>query len=83
MNFMAGRFSGGQGTIPALNELTIPAVVALPADGSQIIVGVRPQHLAVREAVSSVIIDIRERLGGVASDYLDTPSETAIRFQCG
>lgn len=56
----------------------IPANVALPGDGADVVVGLRPQHLAVREGASAVTVDIRERLGGVAYDYLDTPTGERI-----
>ena len=78
MNFMNGKVTGSEVVIPALGNMAIPANVALPADGRAVIVGVRPQHLSVTAAESPVRIDIRERLGGVAYDYLDTPTGERI-----
>ena len=78
MNFLNGRVAGGQVVIPALNDVTIPANVALPSEGTDVIVGIRPQHLSVQEGASPVRIDIRERLGGVAYDYLDAPTGERI-----
>ncbi|WP_424929767.1 ABC transporter ATP-binding protein [Amaricoccus tamworthensis] len=78
MNFMKGKVKGGEVVVPALDNASIQTSVALPGDGSDIIVGIRPQHLAVREGASPVKVDIRERLGGVAYDYLNTPTGERI-----
>lgn len=78
MNFMAGKVAGGEVVVPALDNARIPANVTLPSEGTDVIVGVRPQHLAVREGASPVTVDIRERLGGVAYDYLNTPTGERI-----
>lgn len=78
MNFMTGTVTGGQVVVPALNNASIQTDVALPSDGSDVIVGLRPQHLSVSEGTSPVTIDIRERLGGVAYDYLTTPTGERI-----
>ncbi|WP_204115557.1 ABC transporter ATP-binding protein [Shimia biformata] len=78
MNFMAGKVSGGQVVVPALDNVAIPTSVALPGEGAEVIVGLRPQHLAVQEAEGPVTVDIRERLGGVAYDYLQTTTGERI-----
>ncbi|MFW8596085.1 ABC transporter ATP-binding protein [Cribrihabitans neustonicus] len=78
MNFMTGKAAGGRVVVPALDNIAIPAPVTLPGDGGGVIVGLRPQHLAVREAPSPVTVDIRESLGGVAYDYLNTPTGERI-----
>ena len=72
MNFLAGTVSGGAVAVPALDGRLIAANVPLPAEGSPVLVGVRPQHLTVSEN-GPLTLDIRERLGGVAYDYLVTP----------
>ena len=78
MNFLTGTVRSGRVTIPALNDAEIATEVALPADGNDVIVGLRPQSLSVRPADSPLTIDIRERLGGVAYDYLSTPTGEQI-----
>ncbi|MGV6849641.1 MAG: ABC transporter ATP-binding protein [Marinibacterium sp.] len=78
MNFMNGRVSDGRITLPALDNATLTPPIALPDDGSDVIVGLRPQHLSVRAAPGPVRIDIREHLGGVAYDYLVTPTGERI-----
>lgn len=71
-NFLNGIVEGGKVRVPALDDSTIETNVALPAEGSTVTVGLRPQNLSVRPAQSSLTVDIRERLGGVAYDYLTT-----------
>jgi len=77
MNFLPGTVRGGAVEIPALGR-AIPAPVALPADGAPVLVGIRPQHLRISEGGSNIRLDIRERLGGVAYDYLIAPDGTKI-----
>lgn len=73
MNFLNGTVTGaGEVTIPALGNRTITTTVDLPAAGNAVLVGLRPQHLSVSEGGSEIRLDIRERLGGVAYDYLIT-----------
>lgn len=78
MNFLDGTVHGGKVVIPALDNLEITANVALPAEGSAIAVGLRPQNLSLRPAKSVLTIELRERLGGVAYDYLKTPTGERI-----
>ncbi|WP_136443929.1 ABC transporter ATP-binding protein [Pacificoceanicola onchidii] len=71
MNFMNGTVQGGGVVIPALGGARVETSVALPSEGADVIVGLRPQMLQVTEdAAGPLTIDIRERLGGVAYDYL-------------
>ena len=74
MNFLRGVVQGGRIAVPALAGREIVTGVALPAEGAEVTVGLRPQNLSVREAESPIRVDIRERLGGVAYDYLVTPT---------
>lgn len=76
MNFLNARSENGQITIPALDDITLPAPDFVP-DGS-VILGVRPQALTITAAQSRISVDIRERLGGVAYDYLTTPTGERI-----
>ena len=72
MNFLEGIVEGGAVRVPALDNKSIATSVSLPSEGSKITVGLRPQNLSVNPGESSVVVDIRERLGGVAYDYLST-----------
>ena len=46
----------------------------MPGDAIEVTVGIRPQHLSVAAGESRLKLDMRERLGGVAYDYLITPT---------
>ncbi|MEL6241697.1 MAG: sn-glycerol-3-phosphate ABC transporter ATP-binding protein UgpC [Pseudomonadota bacterium] len=74
MNFVSGVVDGGAVRVPALQDMRVDTAVALPTDGSPVIVGLRPQEMEISAAPSPVRLDIRERLGGVAYDYLTTPT---------
>jgi lactose/L-arabinose transport system ATP-binding protein len=79
MNFLRGQvIDGGKVRIPGLGDRDIAPKVALPAVGSEVTIGLRPQSLGVHEAPSPITVDIRERLGGVAYDYLKTPTKERI-----
>ncbi|MBO6865509.1 MAG: sn-glycerol-3-phosphate ABC transporter ATP-binding protein UgpC [Thalassococcus sp.] len=73
MNFLKGVVAGGQVQVPALGGASLAGPASLPADGSEVLVGLRPQHLFVQAGGDHARLDIRERLGGVAYDYLITP----------
>ena len=76
MNFLAATVANGKATIPALGGHTIPAPASVTE--TEVIVGLRPQHLSITPAKSNVTVDIRERLGGVAFDYLNAPTGERI-----
>ncbi|WP_300514509.1 ABC transporter ATP-binding protein [Aliiroseovarius sp.] len=77
MNFVNGTAAGGKVTLPALGGKVIETPVALP-DGP-VTVGLRPQNLVLAaDDRSPVEVDISERLGGVAYDYLTTPTGEKI-----
>ncbi|MFY0680648.1 MAG: sn-glycerol-3-phosphate ABC transporter ATP-binding protein UgpC [Thalassovita sp.] len=74
MNFMNGTVTAGKVVVPALGGAAIDTSITLPGEGEAVIVGFRPQHLIVNEGESDIILDLRERLGGVSYDYLMTPT---------
>ncbi|MEL6617614.1 MAG: sn-glycerol-3-phosphate ABC transporter ATP-binding protein UgpC [Pseudomonadota bacterium] len=74
MNFVQGVVEGDGVKVPALDDRVIATSVSLPAAGTQVIVGVRPQDMTLDAAASPITLDIRERLGGVAYDYLSAPT---------
>ncbi|MBO9464307.1 sn-glycerol-3-phosphate ABC transporter ATP-binding protein UgpC [Tropicibacter sp. R15_0] len=80
MNFLNGVVEGGKVRIPDLNRV-IDADVPLPGDGKPVLVGVRPQHIRVSEQGDDLTLDIRERLGGVAYDYLLTKNGDKITVE--
>ena len=79
MNFMRGVVEGGKVRIPALADLMIDPPVSLPTEGSDVTVGLRPQTLSIQpDEASPVKVEIAERLGGVAYEYLRTPTDERI-----
>ena len=72
MNFLNGVVENGKVRVAALDDEIIETSVALPAEGSAVIVGMRPQHLTVAAAESTISVDIAEQLGGVSYEYLTT-----------
>ena len=74
MNFVEGTVTAAGVEVAALPGTVLTTDVALPPAGAKVIVGMRPQDMTVPAADSAVTLDIRERLGGVAYDYLSTPS---------
>jgi len=74
MNFVKGVVEDGGVRVPGLNDRVVPTTATLPAAGSAVTVGVRPQDMELTEGASQIKLDIRERLGGVAYDYLTTPT---------
>ena len=70
MNFVNGEVTDRGVLIPALGGTVIPTQVALPATGSSVTVGLRPQELLLNPGDGDIKLELRERLGGVAYDYL-------------
>ncbi|WP_299417229.1 sn-glycerol-3-phosphate ABC transporter ATP-binding protein UgpC [uncultured Sulfitobacter sp.] len=79
MNFLRGMVKGDKVSVPALGGKLIDAPVTLPADGTEVFIGLRPQHLHVApQPDSPITLDIREHLGGVSYDYLTTPTRERV-----
>ena len=78
MNFVSGKVEKGKVRVAALGDILLDAPVALPGEGEQVTVGLRPQNLALKAAKSSLKVDMSERLGGVSYDYLTTPTGERI-----
>lgn len=75
MNFLDALVEGEQVRIPALNNGLFDAPIKLPKTGIKLKIGLRPQDLTANEhAQSDIIVELRERLGGVSYDYLKTPT---------
>jgi lactose/L-arabinose transport system ATP-binding protein len=78
MNFLRGIVKGGKVTVAALGGQSIDANVNLPPEGTDVILGIRPAQIRHRAAPSKIVVDISENLGGVAYDYLTTPTNERI-----
>ena len=73
MNFLQARAEGGAVAAPALaRPVAVP--VALPPDGAEVILGLRPEHLEVDPAGDGLTVDLAEALGGVSYAYLSAPT---------
>ena len=69
MNFVNGVVKGGAVESAALKQ-TISASESLPADGTEVLVGLRPEHLLVDPAGDTFTVEMTESLGGVSYAYL-------------
>ena len=69
MNFFDAKIAGGKVTVPALKR-DIDLQVHMPADGTAVILGLRPEHLTVDPAGDTHQLELTEALGGVSYAYL-------------
>lgn len=69
MNFFEGTVSEGGALVPGLG-VTVPSSVSLPALGSKVTVGIRPNHVVIDESGDTHTVDITESLGGTSFVYL-------------
>ncbi len=68
MNFLSGKVKGGKIEVPALKrDLALP--VKLPAEGTEVHLGLRPEHLDL-VAGDTHKIELTEALGGVSYAHL-------------
>ena len=73
MNFLDGVVQDGAVHVPGLGRsLTPPA--SLPPAGTQVIVGVRPEHVMLDPEGDTYSVDLTEALGGVSYAYLTAPT---------
>lgn len=72
MNFLQAVVVDGGVQIPALGDRVVPCKADdLPAIGTEVIAGLRPQELEMVTGEGPLEIDITEDLGGVAYSYLN------------
>ena len=77
MNFLDGTVVEGGIEVPGLGRrVTAPA--RLPAIGTPVILGVRPEHLMVQMGQGALKAELSEALGGVSYLHLDTPTGERI-----
>ncbi len=69
MNFLDAVAEGGKVNCPALQS-TLDVPMNVPADGTKVTLGLRPEHLSVDPNGSTHTVDITEALGGVSYAYL-------------
>ena len=69
MNFLAGTVHNGEVMVPGLKR-SVGLDVQMPADGTQVVIGLRPEHLTVDPSGDTHEVFLAEALGGVAYAYL-------------
>jgi len=69
MNFIAAKADRGVVHAPGLTAAPVPTGVALPGAGAAVVLGIRPQHLALTEG-STHRVEMTEALGGVTFIHL-------------
>ena len=77
MNFLEGTCQGDAVDVPALKgSFKVP--VAIPAAGTQVSLGIRPEHIEIDRKGDTHTVDLAEALGGVSYAYLLSDSGEKI-----
>ncbi|WP_417269710.1 ABC transporter ATP-binding protein [Celeribacter sp.] len=76
MNFLNGVVDNGAVRIDALDR-TIEVSTALPADGTAVSVGIRPEHCTITRG-GPLAVELSEALGGVSYTHVVMPSGEKI-----
>jgi lactose/L-arabinose transport system ATP-binding protein len=74
MNFVAGVVEASDTVAAKGLSASVPLSAALPNAGTEVTLGLRPQHLEVDLAGSTHRVEITEALGGVSFLHLTAPS---------
>ncbi|WP_300034895.1 sn-glycerol-3-phosphate ABC transporter ATP-binding protein UgpC [uncultured Roseobacter sp.] len=77
MNFLRGTVAEGGVEVPGLGR-TVAVEANLPAPGTPVTLGVRPEHLEVQIGQGALKAELSEALGGVSYLHLDTPTGERI-----
>jgi lactose/L-arabinose transport system ATP-binding protein len=77
MNFLKGRVKGDHVEVPALKQ-DVPLSAKLPGEGTEVEVGLRPEHLTLDFAGDGLGVEIAEALGGVSYAHLNAPTGERI-----
>ena len=72
MNFLAAKVEGGRLVCPGLGG-PVEVEVGLPDEGTEVTLGLRPEHLVIDPQGSTHKVDLTEALGGVSYAYLMAP----------
>jgi lactose/L-arabinose transport system ATP-binding protein len=85
MNFLKGTVTEGNEVAVKGLATTFRPTATLPAAGTEVLVGVRPQHLALDPGASSHSVELTEQLGGVSYVYLaaDTGEKIIVEAREG
>lgn len=77
MNFLNGTVKGGKVDVPALGQ-AVDVAVTLPEEGTDVILGIRPEHTEVDNGQSGLNVELTEALGGVSYTHLKASTGEAI-----
>lgn len=76
-NLLRGNVSNGKLSISGLESLKLDLSDSIPVSGSELVVGLRPQHLELIKS-GDLEVEFTEALGDVSYIYLKTPSGDRI-----
>ncbi|MEL7211867.1 MAG: sn-glycerol-3-phosphate ABC transporter ATP-binding protein UgpC [Pseudomonadota bacterium] len=76
MNFLNGQITSAGVEVPGLTE-TVKLPVTMPSAGTQVQIGLRPEHLLIIKGDTHKV-ELTEALGGVSYAYLVTPTGEKI-----
>ncbi len=79
MNFLNGTVVEGEVAVPALGRAA-KVGTALPPEGTDVILGIRPEHIEVQIGQGALSAELSEALGGVS--YLHLATHTDERIIC-
>ena len=71
MNFLNGTVVDGEVVVPALGR-SVAVTAKLPAAGTDVVLGIRPEHIEVQQNGGALKAELSEALGGVSYLHLDT-----------
>ena len=69
MNFISGTVKGGAIDVPGMGQSVSPDIT-MPSDGTDVIVGLRPEHATIDPNGDTYTVELTEALGGVSYAYL-------------
>ena len=69
MNFVSGTVKGGAIEVPGMGQNVSPEIT-MPSEGTDVIVGLRPEHATIDPNGDTYTVELTEALGGVSYAYL-------------
>ncbi|QIE40619.1 sn-glycerol-3-phosphate ABC transporter ATP-binding protein UgpC [Rhodobacteraceae bacterium SC52] len=79
MNFLSGEVASGGVIAPGLGDDPVHVSVRVPEPGCKVLLGLRPEHLALDGRKDTHLVTLAEALGGVSYVHLRCPSgETLV-----
>ncbi|WP_127902837.1 ABC transporter ATP-binding protein [Solirhodobacter olei] len=81
MNFLAAKVEEGAVVVPGLGGARLSLPVNLPANGTEVILGIRPQHIELDRDGATHGVDMSEALGGVSYLYLHGPTGERVTVE--